>query len=352
MIGTARTGFNGHRPKRRGQPVPKLRRAISGRTGNQAHESPDLAVARGGFATLKIGVTIPNNFGVDDPQQVVSVARLAENLNFDSVWVMDHLFNAGYIRQRLEDKPYYHPLATLSYVAALTSRVVLGTSVMVLPYHNPVELAKYVATLDHFSKGRVILGVGVGSIAEEYAALGIAMSDRARLANESLRLMKELWTNPTPSFESPRWRFSDVRFSPKPLQKPHPPVWVGGESSGARKRAALLGDGWHPNGLTPDAYAAGCQEVRGMADAAGRDSATLTMSIRLGVSVVDEPPPPSGAAGRARLTTTDTDSMIDSLRAYEEAGATYALLGLDSGDVDLLTTAMNQIATKVLPAVR
>ena len=301
---------------------------------------------------MKIGVTIPNNYGVEDPQQVVSLARLAEDLHFDSVWVMDHLFNAGYIRERLEDKPYYHPLATLSYVAALTSRVVLGTSVMVLPYHNPVELAKYVATLDHFSKGRVILGVGVGSIAEEYAALGIAMSDRARLANESLRMMKELWTNPAPRFESTRWRFSDVRFSPKPLQKPHPPVWVGGESKGARKRAALLGDGWHPNGLPPDTYTAGCQEVREMAAAAGRDSATLTMSIRLGVSVVDERPVSSGAEGRARLTATDTGSMVESLRAYEEAGATYAVLGLDSGDVDLLATAMKQIAADVLPAIR
>ena len=97
---------------------------------------------------MKIGVTIPNNWGVEDPQQVLALGPVAEELGFDSLWVMDHLFNTGYIRERLEDKPYYHPLGTLTYLAATTKRVTLGTSVLVLPYHNPVELAKYAATLD------------------------------------------------------------------------------------------------------------------------------------------------------------------------------------------------------------
>jgi alkanesulfonate monooxygenase SsuD/methylene tetrahydromethanopterin reductase-like flavin-dependent oxidoreductase (luciferase family) len=119
---------------------------------------------------MQFGVTIPNNWGITDPQQVVALGPMAEDLGYDSIWVMDHLFNTGYIRERLDDKPYYHPLATLSYLAATTKHVALGTSVLVLPYHNPVELAKYTATLDQLSGGRVILGVGVGAMTEESLA--------------------------------------------------------------------------------------------------------------------------------------------------------------------------------------
>ena len=142
----------------------------------------------------QFGVTIPNNWGVSDPHDVLSLGPEAEQMGYDSIWVMDHLFNTGYIRERLEDRPYYHPMAMLSYMAATTSRVVLGTSVLVLPYHNPVELAKYAATLDQMSGGRVTLGVGAGAMTEEFEALGIPMRDRGSLTNESIAIMKELWS--------------------------------------------------------------------------------------------------------------------------------------------------------------
>ena len=179
---------------------------------------------------MKFGVTIPNNWGVEDPQQVLAMGPAAEDLGYDSLWVMDHLFNTGYIRERLDDKPYYHPLATLSYLAATTKRVLLGTSVLVLPYHNPVELAKYTASLDQMSGGRLILGVGVGAMTEEFEALGISMRQRGSLTNECITIMKELWTNHDPSYHSRRWDFSGLRFSPKPLQKPHIPLLIGGSS--------------------------------------------------------------------------------------------------------------------------
>ena len=167
---------------------------------------------------MEFGVTIPNNWGVEDPQAVINFGPLAEELGFDSVWVMDHLFNNGYIRERLDDKPYYHPMATLSHISALTSRVKLGTSVLVLPYHNPVELAKYAASLDQMSGGRVILGVGVGAMTPEFDALGIPMSQRGSLTNESMDIMRELWSNEDPRYSSDRWEFGDLKFSPKPVQ--------------------------------------------------------------------------------------------------------------------------------------
>ena len=300
---------------------------------------------------MQFGVTVPNNWGIEDPQQVLDFGPMAEELGYDSVWVMDHLFNTGYIRERLEGKPYYHPMSILSYLAGTTKRVMLGTSVLVLPYHNPVELAKYTASLDQISGGRVILGVGVGAMEEEFDALGISMRDRASLTNECIAIMKELWTNPSPSYESKRWRFNDLLFSPKPIQKPHIPFWVGGSSSGAMRRAALRGDGWHPTGVSPEEFRIGRREISEMATAAGRDPDSLTWSLRVEVEAHGGPSS-ERAAGRARLSGDDPDAMAASLAAYETAGVQHVILALNTGDVATITRLMETIARDVVPRFR
>jgi len=300
---------------------------------------------------MKFGVTIPNNWGVEDPQQVLAMGPAAEDLGYDSLWVMDHLFNTGYIRERLDDKPYYHPLATLSYLAATTKRVLLGTSVLVLPYHNPVELAKYTASLDQMSGGRLILGVGVGAMTEEFEALGISMRQRGSLTNECITIMKELWTNHDPSYHSRRWDFSGLRFSPKPLQKPHIPLLIGGSSPGAMRRAATLGDGWHPSGLSPEEFSLGRREIRELAQAAGRDPDSLTMSLRLEVEVHGRPSS-DRAAGHTRLYGDDPDQMAASIAAYQTAGVDHVVLALNSGDIPALNKLMRSIAREVIPRFR
>ena len=299
---------------------------------------------------MKIGVTIPNNWGVENPQQVLEFGPLAESLGFDSVWVMDHLFNTGYIRERLEDKPYYHPMATLSYLAATTSKVTLGTSVLVLPYHNPVDLAKYAATLDQISGGRVTLGVGVGAMAEEFEALGISMRQRGSLTDECMDIMKELWSNHLPSYQSKRWEFSELYFSPKPVQSTIP-LWVGGSSAGAMKRTALRGDGWHPTGLSPEGYAMGKQEITDAATAAGRDPNAMTWSTRVEVEVHGQPSS-ERAAARMTLPGHDPSMMTASINAYQDAGVDHIVLALNSGDVPALKRLMETIASEVLPQFR
>ncbi len=296
---------------------------------------------------MKFGVTIPNNWGIEDPQQVLEFGPLAEKLGYDSVWVMDHLFNAGYIRERLEDKPYYHPMSTLSYLAATTSKVALGTSVLVLPYHNPVELAKYAATLDQISGGRVILGVGVGALTEEFEALGISMRQRGSLTDESMDIMKELWSNHLPRYQSKRWDFSELYFSPKPVQ-PAIPLWVGGSSPGAVKRTALRGDGWHPTGLPPEGYALGKQEITELAAAAGRDPDMMTWSIRVEVEVHGRPSS-DRAATRTTMPGDDPAMMRASIKAYQDAGVEHVVLALNSGDVPAIKRLMETIANEVLP---
>lgn len=300
---------------------------------------------------MEFGVTVPNNWGIEDVNAALSFGPLAEELGYDSVWVMDHLFNNGYIRERLDDKPYYHPLATLSYLSATTRKVLLGTSVLVLPYHNPVELAKYTATLDQMSGGRVTLGVGVGAMTEEFEALGIPMSERASLTNESIRVMRELWSNPAPSFHSRRWDFDDLRFSPKPVQSPHIPIWVGGASAGALRRAARLGDGWHPSGISPEQYKELKGQISELAMQAGRDPGSLTWSAR--VEVEATPGPSSDrAANRARIPGHDLEQTALSIAAYRDAGVEHLVLALNTGDLDRIRLLMETIAAEVIPQFR
>ncbi|HJN87492.1 MAG: LLM class F420-dependent oxidoreductase [Dehalococcoidia bacterium] len=300
---------------------------------------------------MKFGVSVPNNWGVEDPHQVLALGPMVEGLGFDSLWVMDHLFNNGYIGRRLADKPYYHPLCTLSYLAATTKKVLLGTSVLVLPYHNPIELAKYAATLDQISGGRVTLGVGVGAMVEEFEALGIPLRQRGSLTDESIAIMKELWTSPRPSYHSRRWNFSDLYFSPKPVQKPHIPLWIGGSSPGALRRAASAGDGWHPSGITPEAFSLGRREVLDLAAAAGRDPGSITMSVRFEVEVHDGPSS-ERAVDRARVSGGDPGAIIGAIEAYQAAGVEHVILAHNSGDIPAITTLVERIARHVIPHFR
>ncbi len=301
---------------------------------------------------MQFGITVPNNWGIDDPQQVLAFGPLAEELGYDSVWVMDHLFNNGYIRERLDDKPYYHPMAVLSHLSATTSRVLLGTSVLVLPYHNPVELAKYAATLDQMSGGRVTLGVGVGAMTEEFAALGIPMNRRGSMTNESIRIMKELWTQEDPRYQSRRWNFADLKFSPKPAQKPHIPLWIGGASPGALRRAATLGDGWHPSSIGAENYSIGRREIQEMAQAAGRDPESLTWSTRLEVLPPGGPQQRRSSGAGNNVHGDNPDEIIAAVSAYQSAGVEHLVLALSTGNVTVITELMQQIAQKVLPEFR
>src|SRR5919108_751132 len=186
---------------------------------------------------MQIGISLQNNWGVEDVQSLVQLARKAEEWGFASVWVHDHVFNAGHVFTRIGRKPYYEPLTLLSYVAACTQRVGLGTSVLVLPYHNPLRLAKTAATLDVLSGGRLILGVGVGAVAPESEAMGSPFAERGAITDEAIVIMKELWTQDLPSFGGKYHRFSGMKFSPKPRQQPHIPLLIGGNSRAAIRPA-------------------------------------------------------------------------------------------------------------------
>src|SRR5438128_4496633 len=230
---------------------------------------------------MRIGVSLLNNQGIIDARALVDLAPRAEELGFDSVWVHDHVFNVRHVFDRIGGKPYYEPLTLLSFVAARTRRVRLGTSVLVLPYHHPIRLAKTAATLDVLSGGRLTLAVGVGGVEPESNAMGSPYAERGAITDEALAVMKALWTQDVPRFAGTYHRFSGMPFSPKPLQKPSIPLLIGGNSRAAIRRAVRLGNGWHPTALSPEELSQGIHYLREHAQAVGREVAEIPLCISL-----------------------------------------------------------------------
>ncbi|MBT5755916.1 MAG: TIGR03619 family F420-dependent LLM class oxidoreductase [Acidimicrobiaceae bacterium] len=194
---------------------------------------------------MKFGIILPNNWGIADPVAVADMAVEAEDLGLDSVWVNHHIVNAGYIADRLGNTPYHDALTVLTWAAARTERVKLGTSVLVMPYLHPMVAAKALATLDLMSGGRVVPGLGVGSLPEENEMLGVLYEARGSFGDEFIEVMQALWTEDNASYHGNHFHFVDVITSPKPAQSTMP-VWIGGAGAPARRRAAKYGTGWHP----------------------------------------------------------------------------------------------------------
>jgi probable F420-dependent oxidoreductase len=289
---------------------------------------------------MKIGFSLHNNQGIDDAQALVGLAVRAEALGFDSVWVHDHVFNVGHVLERIGGRPYYEPLTLLSYVAARTQRVRLGTSVLVLPYHNPVRLAKTAATLDVLSGGRLILGVGVGSIEIETQALGTPFKERGPFSDEAIRVMRVLWTEAEPRFEGVYSRFAGMPFSPKPVQTPSIPVVIGGVSGAAIRRAAKLGDGWQPLGLSPDTLREGMAALGQQARAHGREPAAIPVSIAMTLG--------AGRAGRATLGTEPAE-IARSAKAYADLGVDSLLVSTVTSDPAKARASLETVARALLP---
>jgi probable F420-dependent oxidoreductase len=290
---------------------------------------------------MQFGFSLSNNQGIDDVQAIVRLAIRAEELGFDSVWASDHIFNVSYVFERIGDKPYYDPLTILSYVAAVTTRIRLGTSVLVLPYHHPMRLAKAAATLDMLCGGRLILGVGVGVIEQEFNALGSSYAERGAITDEAIAIMQALWTQAVPSHDGRLYRFSGMPFAPKPVQKPHIPIVIGGVSLAAIRRAARVGNGWHPLAMPPEVLRERMRYLAEQAQAAGRASVDIPVSISL--------PLQGGRAGRYTLGTTPAE-IVRNVQAFASLGVETVVVAPSTGDAQALMPALEMIAREVMPA--
>ena len=293
---------------------------------------------------MKIGYSLSNNQGMEDIQGVIDLAARCEDLGFDSVWASEHVFNVSYVYDRIGDKPYYEPLTVLTYVAAKTSTIGLGTSVLVLPYHNPIRLAKVAATLDVLSVGRMMLGVGVGVIEQELEAMGSPFAERGAITDETIAIMKELWTKEDPSYLGKYHSFSGMKFTPKPVQKPHIPIIIGGTSKAAIRRAARSGAAWHPTALSPEVLAQGMEYLKEQAVTAGRDPSEVEVSVSAAIGSTHN-------HNRYSLGE-DPEEVLERAQKYQEMGVGRLVVSPNTRDQSQLRPIMEMIAEVVIPAVR
>jgi len=292
---------------------------------------------------MKFGFIVPHNYGLADPQDMVDVAIRAEKLGFDSVWVNHHVLHAGYVLERLGNKPYYDALTVLTYLAAVTEKVRLGTSVLVLPYLNPIVLAKSLATLDVMSGGRLEVGIGVGAMKHESDSLGSDFENRGAYADESIRIMRNLWAEEDPVFKGSFFSYSGVKFSPKPIQKPYPPILVGGQGNPAMRRAARLGDGWHPNGNSPDKMASRIKKLTLIAESEERPLSDLKISVRSELDVLA-----SDSESSENPTVGSKDQILSTIDAYGKLGVQEMVFSVSTDDTERIKTVMENFAEKVM----
>jgi probable F420-dependent oxidoreductase len=228
------------------------------------------------------GIAIPQSAGSLPVQAsfVKNFLRKAETLGYDSLWVQEQI---------ISDAPLLEPVTLLSYAAALTSRMRLGTSVLLTVIRNPVQLAKSLSSLDHLSQGRLIVGVGIGGGHVPEAVFGVSGERRARQFVEGLRVLKVLWTQPRANITGDFWQFENVPMEPKPLQQPHPPLWLGAHTAVGLKRAARHGDGWMGAGSSSSAdFVRNVGLLRQFLEDAGRNPVTFPISKRVYIAVDDE----------------------------------------------------------------
>lgn len=288
---------------------------------------------------MKAGWGIPNNWGGDDPHDLIAIAAEAETLGFGSVWVREHLFHASYVADRLHDRPYYDALTVLIAIGQATEAIRLGTSVLVLPWHDPPRLGKMVATLDQLSGGRVDLGIGVAMTEDEFENLGVDFKTRGKRTDDFLGALQALWTQDIPDYAGDFYRYSGQRFSPKPRQLPYPPILVGGYSKAAFRRIARFGDGWHTLRQSPKQVAAGRAEIARLTEEAGRDAAALRHSITLPLDYSGNKASDPSVEDRTILRGSD-DDMAETIRAYREAGLDEIIVSVNTADLNENTETM------------
>ena len=300
---------------------------------------------------MKLGICIPHYGRPIEVERLLAVVRHAEEAGLDSVWVTDHVIVPHDVdviyREHMLD-----PLAVLPWLAAATERVSLGTSVVILPYRTPIPVAKLLASVDVLSGGRLIVGVAIGWMEGEFAALGVPFKERVSRSEEAITLMKTLWTDESPKLDTARHHLSGLQVSPMPLRKPRPPIWVGGMSEPALRRVARFGDGWHATGATPETFRQGKQTVMKFWREEGRTGDPV-WSSRLALFIdgvhewaVDE------KCLRGRHPVKGTPKQVTGqLAEYQRLGMDHVALEISYSTYPAIMETIDIIAEVVKPAL-
>ncbi len=298
---------------------------------------------------MNFGVWIPNCRHLATPAIIRSTAVRAEALGYDSVWVSDHVVvpHANVVNF---GETIFDPLVTLGVLAGATSRVRLGTTVLIVPYRNAVVTAKMISSLDALSGGRVVFGIGAGWLPAESAMLGVPFAERGAMTDEYLLAMQELWTARAPSFAGTYTQFSGLTFEPKPVQKPHPPIWVGGHSRAALRRTAQFGAAWHPINRPPAELRAGRAELERLCQARGR-SAPPAIALRNDVRVLRPGQSVPASTHGGRVLAGEPAALLEQIVELAECGVEHLVLEFLAADGRELDEQMSTFAERVRPHV-
>ena len=317
---------------------------------------------------MDFGFNVPTRGPLATPESMVALAQRGEALGFAYVALPDHIviprsiespypYNAARKMVGAADGDCMEQLTVMAYLAAVTSRIRLLSSVMVVPHRAPVFTAKALATLDVLAQGRVTVGIGAGWMDEEFQALGAPpFAERGKVTDEYLRVFKALWTEDEPRFDGKYARFANVSFLPKPVQKPHPPLWVGGESPAALRRVVALGDAWYPIGSNPEfplntaeRFAQGVAKLHAEAQRAGRDPATISLAYwapwyKAGERLTLD-------NGERQAFTGSDDDFAGDINAFAALGVRHLLFSFVRPTLAESISAMERFAEQVRPMV-
>jgi probable F420-dependent oxidoreductase len=317
---------------------------------------------------MQFGLSAPFRGPMANPEDLRAIAQAAERLGFRYMTVSDHILcprsiDAKYPYADDGEFPWtqggggdcMEQFTLMAWLCAATTKLRLLTSVVVIPHRNPLFMAKSIATMDVLSGGRVSIGCGTGWMREEFEALGIApFEKRGQVTNEYIGAMKALWTQDNPSYDGEFVKFRDVIFDPKPVQKPHPPLWIGGESGPAMRRVAAVGDVWYPFASNPkfrlasaDAYRDRAQRVQQAVAEAGRDPADVGLAY-------NSPYHSEKAVqldGKRVAMTGTAEQRAEDARAFAEAGATTMMVNLTANTRAEMLDRMERFSAEVMPLV-
>jgi probable F420-dependent oxidoreductase len=321
---------------------------------------------------LEFGLGIPHTGPLASAVFVRDFCQAADELGYDGLWTRDHPaipphsdseYTLGSRPKAMPDNsvsdllaPNYEMTSTMLFVAGITKRAKIGSSVAVLPLRNPVLNARMLATLDIYSGGRLVYGVGVGWLREEAEAMQMPWDHRGARSEEHIALMRRLWTaeGDLVDFEGKFYRVPPIHPDPRPVQKPCPPIVIGGHSEVALRRAARIGDGWSAGPMRPERLAELASTLRKYVEAEGRDPSAVPIYANAGIAISAEPAQEAWkfTAPNGAISVQEVDVLVERLREFERIGVHHLTLGLHGADAAAQMTLMQQVAEKILPAMR
>jgi probable F420-dependent oxidoreductase len=306
---------------------------------------------------MRFGVFLPVSGRAAVPEVLTDAAQQAERLGFEAVWAAERMVNPWDMQTRYPynaedtwfvppESPFLETLTALTFLAGVTERIALGASVIVLPYRHPLFTARVATSIDTLSKGRLILGVGIGWMPEEFEALGVPFKDRAGMSEEQLQIFDLLWSQDRPHFEGRYYRFGEVAVNPRPVQQPRFPIWIGGESEAAMRRPAR--DAWFSYFVRTTAAELGArfEQLRQLTLEAGRDAGSVRQCSVRPIDVTAEPVAQAPDALRGTPA-----QLVDALQRFEDVGVEHMALQFHRGRWPERRDQIERFGQEVIPAM-